>query len=560
MPGLPGGLGTGVWGPLTDPGIAAMLSENEVMEMVRLLMRLGHQVSGTERTAEGSIALREAVLGMDVKPAAVLVNLLAQAPAELGERSTAQVLVDLAEKLAIRYAIGQLEGGSQPAEATRKLINRLAQQILELRKAVLSRDLKLREAGISLESYPEELDRKFWLGVSPTTRTRILRSTEAWAIPIKNIRIHLEELLASGKEREARFILQNYSSSLVSPEAEARQRTLAGVSQLMDLVQRMATPDFLKHFRQVLLERLAQETGSATVKPVVFMLAQVEEMAWRRAEYETARDILATLYKFSREPSERGRECATQFEEIIQDKKLSDRLQSVIASHSPDIRRAVHVFSLLPEKIIQLAMELAERESNPLRRQTISELIGGLGTAATPVLRRMLLSDRKRTVMTALEWLERGHPESILQALPQMVPKQDPQVQYAAITAVIHRDVAGRVRILLDILPHLHRYVQPRVIDELGMLREHDAIGLLIEYATGAKFPDEPYLRVKAIEALGRIGAEQAVEPLVRILSERSFMSSSSREEPPRNSSPCRSPKSPVGWNAAAAGPESIGA
>jgi hypothetical protein len=107
-----------------------------------------------------------------------------------------------------------------------------------------------------------------------------------------------------------------------------------------------------------------------------------------------------------------------------------------------------------------------------------------------------------------------------------MVGKRDPQVQYAALTAVIHRDVPGRVRTLIEILPHLHKYVQPRVIDELGMLRENDAVDLLVQYTTGAKFADEPYLRVKAIEALGRIGAERSVEPLIRILSERSFMSS----------------------------------
>ncbi len=526
VPGLPGGLGTGAWGPLTDSSLATMLSENEVVEMVRLLMRLGGQVSGAETAPQASLALRETVQNLDAKPAAVLVNLLAQVPSDLGERNTAQMLVDLAEKLAIRYAIAQLERGAKPAEATRQLINRLAQQIIELRKGILSRDLKLREAGVSLESYPEELDRKFWLSVTPSTRTRILRSPEAWAIPVKNIRLHLEDLLANGKEREVRFILHNCAACLASEEAEARRRVAVGLPDLLDLVQRVATPDLLKQLAQVLLDRLEKEATPAISKPIGAMLGQIEEMAWRRSEYEIAQQILAAFQRYSVEPSERGRNCATLLEEMTQDKKFGDRLQSVITSHSPDIRRALQIFSLLPEKTIHLAIDLADRESNPLRRQTIAELIGGLGKAAAPVLRRMLVSDRRRTVMTALEWLERGHPESILEALPLMVPKQDPQVQYAALTAVIHRDVPGRVRILIEILPHLHKYVQPRVIDELGMLRENDAVDLLVQYATSAKFADEPYLRVKAIEALGRIGAERSVEPLIRILSERGFLSS----------------------------------
>jgi len=526
VPGLPGGLGTGAWGPLADASLATMLSENEVVDMVRLLMRLGGQVSGAASAPQASMALRETVGNLEVKPAAVLINLLAQAPSDTGERNTAQMLVDLAEKLAIRYAIGQLERGVQPAEATRQLINRLAQQIMALRKGILSRDLKLREAGVTLDSYPEELDRKFWLGVAPSTRTRILRSPEAWAIPAKNIRLHLEDLLANGKEREVRFILQNYAACLASPEAEARRRIAVGLPDLLDLVQRVATPDLLKQLKQVLLDRLEQEATPAISKPISAMLAQIEEMAWRRSEYEISQEILSALQRYSGEPSERGRNCATLFEELTQDNKFGDRLQSVITSRSPDIGRALQVFSLLPEKTIHLAMDLADRESNPLRRQGITELIGGLGKAAAPVLRMMLVSDRRRTVMTALEWLERGHPESILEALPLMVGKRDPQVQYAALTAVIHRDVPGRVRILIEILPHLHKYVQPRVMDELGMLRENDAVDLLVQYATGAKFADEPYLRVKAVEALGRIGAERSVEPLIRILSERSFMSS----------------------------------
>ncbi len=525
VPGLPGGLGMGAWGPLTDPGIATMLSENEVMEMVRLLMRLGGQLSGEQASPHATVALRETVQNLNVKPAAVLVNLLAQAPSDLQEHNTAQMLVDLAEKLAIRYAIGQLESGVQPAEATRQLINRLAKQIVELRKGILSRDLKLREAGVSLESYPEELDRKFWQGVSPSVRTRILRSPEAWAIPVKNIRFHVEDLLASGKEREVRFILQNYAGCLASAEAEARRRVAIGLPDLLDLVQRVATPELLKQLAQVLLERLEQETTPAVSKPIVAMLAQIEEMAWRRSEYELTQQILTTLQKHSAEPSERGRNCATVFEEMTQDKKFGDRLQSVIASHSPDIRRALQVFSLLPQKMIYLAFDLADRESNPLRRQMIAELIGGLGKAASPILRRMLVSERKRTVMTALEWLERADPRSILEAMPLVVPKKDPQVQYAALTAIIHRDVPGRVRTLIEILPHLHKYVQPRVIDELGMLRESDAVDLLVQYATGDKFAEEPYLRVKAIEALGRIGAERSIAPLISILSERSFMS-----------------------------------
>ena len=76
-----------------------------------------------------------------------------------------------------------------------------------------------------------------------------------------------------------------------------------------------------------------------------------------------------------------------------------------------------------------------------------------------------------------------------------------------------------RCQILLELLDHVDPLVMPLVIDEIGVAADRDALGKLLTIADG-DLPEgaSPYLRVKAIEALGRIQAPEAVSTLKRIL------------------------------------------
>ena len=70
----------------------------------------------------------------------------------------------------------------------------------------------------------------------------------------------------------------------------------------------------------------------------------------------------------------------------------------------------------------------------------------------------------------------------------------------------------GRCRILLELIDHVDPLVMPLVIDEIGVTADREALGRLLTIADG----DLPtgggaYLRVKAIEALGRIQAPESI-------------------------------------------------
>jgi hypothetical protein len=80
----------------------------------------------------------------------------------------------------------------------------------------------------------------------------------------------------------------------------------------------------------------------------------------------------------------------------------------------------------------------------------------------------------------------------------------------------------GRCRVLLAVLDHLDTMVMPLVIDEVGLTEDREGLGRLLTIADGdLPVGAAPYLRVKAIEALGRIPAPEAISTLRRIAETR---------------------------------------
>src|SRR5258708_35806812 len=76
---------------------------------------------------------------------------------------------------------------------------------------------------------------------------------------------------------------------------------------------------------------------------------------------------------------------------------------------------------------------------------------------------------------------------------------------------ISHSGEARRCHILLELLDRLDPLVTPLVIDEIGVTADREALGKLLTIADGDLPPGGgPYLRVKAIEAQGRIQAPES--------------------------------------------------
>src|SRR5262249_16050611 len=163
----------------------------------------------------------------------------AQAPNGQPDES---VLVQLAEHLAIRFALERYEKGEVKVNAVRQMLDRMNQEIENLSKILAAHEEKMRDAGLMVETHREILDRQFWAAVPENGKRAVLLSDEAWCIPPRNVQSYVAELIERGDVAEAISILQNYASCADSEETDARKRTAAGLSQLAELYPKADPP------------------------------------------------------------------------------------------------------------------------------------------------------------------------------------------------------------------------------------------------------------------------------------------------------------------------------
>ena len=109
------------------------------------------------------------------------------------------VLVQLAEHLSIKFALEQFERGEVKVNAVRQMLDRMNQEIEQLRKILGQHEDKMAEAGILTESHREMLDRQFWASVPESAKREVLLSDDAWCIPPKNVQSYVSELIAHGE-------------------------------------------------------------------------------------------------------------------------------------------------------------------------------------------------------------------------------------------------------------------------------------------------------------------------------------------------------------------------
>jgi HEAT repeat protein len=113
-------------------------------------------------------------------------------------------------------------------------------------------------------------------------------------------------------------------------------------------------------------------------------------------------------------------------------------------------------------------------------------------------------------------------PARLVEALPRALPSWDWNLQDMAVSELTRLQPANLGVALLEALPHAHPLVVPMMIDELGLGQEIAALPALLEIAAGQheRFRDV-FVRIKAVEALGRLRAPAAAELLRQILRER---------------------------------------
>lgn len=494
------------------------LKQDDVTNVLKLLSQLGKVLPVQGAIDPGQ--LRSEIQSSPVSVQAVLQTALAQMATQIPAQSDPNLLLKIAEHLAIQFALERYEKGEVRVNAVRELLDRMGHEIESLHQVLREHEEKMGRAGLMVESYAEVLDRQFWAAVPESGKRAVLLSSDAWCIPPRNIAEYVRQLLDRRDLKTATAILDTYSSGIGTADLEGRRRTAMGLSELAELYAQ-TDPELLRNAIQRIGERLQVEPGME------------------------AQSLLgATLVRLTQEAVTRS-----DFQALSQALDCTDRLEKHRAELGADLRRRIAVESrmhkfvsevllepVIPSGFVEMlhrepraaADELAAQYSRCNRRESsdrLVELARSLGPVAIERMVELLRLHPASKAVASIGLLSHLDVRALRELLPERLPQWGRSFHDAVVRQIGMGAVEERGPLLLELLDLFDPAILPAVTDEIGVTSDPLATVRLLRMAQGDLPANaSPYVQVKAIEALSRLRDTHAAPLLHELLGARGLL------------------------------------
>jgi hypothetical protein len=436
----------------------------------------------------------------------------------LGDRPSPALLVKIAEHLAVRLAVEEYGHGEVRINAVHETLRRMAKELDGLREVFKTQQDTLREVGVPVEPYAEVLERQFWAGIPDHVKRKVLLSPECWCIPPKNVRSFLEGLVASGEAALCAAILRNYYKALAVPEEEARTKAAAGIVELADVYAKSGN-ELLDEAINFVADQLAAPADDALLARLSAVFVRLIEEAAENHCYSALAQSMSRIQqlKHSALPEDLcSRACIdTRAREFV-DEALS-------CAECPPA---------LVEILRRIAPAAAEELMNRLahcgqmeQRDRVAFIVKQTGEPVIEYLTRIYDSGPAVDAIRAVGLLTLFEMPMLLRSLADRVRDWNRLQQRAVVQQIAIGGAAGRGHLLAKLLHRLDRLVVPQAIDEIGMSGERNDTASLLALARGDGLAgNAPYLQLKAIEALGRLGEPAAAQLLIAIVTTKRLL------------------------------------
>src|SRR5271156_613462 len=506
-----GGSGTGTGGGATGfAGGIGQLQEAELQSLLKLLSQFG-EAQSTHNPQLDSKTWQQKISALPQNAQLTLQQALATVAAQ---SPTAKVdgamLLRLAEDLAIRFAIDRYQRGEVKVNAVRQMLDRMGSELATLRKLLKSREEKMATAGMMVESHADVLDRQFWAAVPDSGKRTVLMSTEAWCIPPRNIQQYVEDLMGRGESDAAGDILLHYASCVQNKDAEARKKAAIGLGQLAELFSKAASKRLQDALRQIGQQMGAEQDPELQTLLSAAFVRLSQESASRRyyRALQQALDSVADL--------EETRPSWVQSlrPRLGVDNRIPEFIEEALAAEQvPD--GLVGVLMRVPKCASEhLAVRLA-RSARRTERESVVSLATSMGAPCVRHLKETLKNDAAAKAAGVVGLLSRLDPNAVDELLPRRLRDGGRGFHDAIVRQLSTAGAPERGKLLADSLEMFDTMILPLAIDEIGVSGDAEAAEKLLRLAQGEILPQAPeYLRVKAIEALGRMRAVAAVQDL----------------------------------------------
>jgi len=509
---------SGLSGGAAGPPAFAALQEAEVVTLLRLLSQFGQATQSKDATHLDRQAWQQKLASLPHNAQAVLRQALASAAAKTpGSKIDEAMLLKMAEDLAIRFALDRFQRGEVRVNAVRQLLDRMGHELENLRKLLKAREEKMAKAGLAVESHADLLDRQFWAAVPESGKRAVLTSPEAWCIPPRNVQQYVEELLGRGESEKAADILLKYASCVRNKDPEARKKAAIGLSQLAALYSKAASQRLQDALKQIGQQMAAEKDPELQTLLSAAFVRLSQECASRRY-YRAMQQVLDSLADLE---DQRPTWVENLRPRTGIENRLSEFLEEALASEGlPD--GFVGVLTRLPEaSAVQLAIRLG-RAGRRSERENIVSIAQELGAPCTRHLTEILTTAAPPKAATVVGLLSRLDMKTVADVLPTRLGSGTRSFHDTVVRQLSTAGAPERGRILVDSIEAFERAVVPLALDEIGMSGDPQLADKLVDITEGELLTEgSDYLRVKAIEALGRLRAPVAEEHLRRFVESR---------------------------------------
>ncbi len=512
--GQPADLAASLGMPATTQGLPPQ--EDDIFRVLQWLAHLG-QTAQQPESREQPIAVEKDLQQLPQPSQAALMQALVSMTSQSEPpRPDDPLLVQLAERVAVRFALERYDRGDVKTNAVVELLDRLKREIGSLRNILQAHEEKMGRAGVDVESHADILDRQFWTRLPDRAKRKMLLSPEAWAVPPRNIRQFVEELLGRGDMDLARSTLDNYSRCIYNSDVNAKRKVSTGLAEMADLFYQ-ANHSLLQSALHHMGEVLSGEGNSDLQTLLGASFVRFSHEAAARRQYSAVHEALQAMEMLEQKQPGLARllwpriKVGNPLPEFIEEALHSEHLPEGLAE----------VLRRMPQATVD---QVASRIHQCARRDEFSrlvEMVEASGPEAVVHLRRVMQFRPAPEAAPKVALLSRLGPEDLESVLPSRLREWDPVSHDMVVRQLANSLAPQRGQLLQRLYDLLDRNVLPELVDELGMSGDCDATSHLMRIVEAeALGQTEPYLQIKAIEALGRLRDAKA-EPLLRPLVER---------------------------------------
>ena len=440
--------------------------------------------------------------------------LAAQAPSESADRPT---LLKLAEHIAIRFALESYERGDVEVNSVRQLLDEMNTELDGLRKILGVYEDKMARAGIEVKSHVDLLAQQFWSEVTEEKKKAVLESADAWCVPPAKVREYVEGLQTKGETEAAEKILRNYASCITNKSNEPRRQSATGLAELASLYAKCDERFFMEVIRQVGLQ-LAEERDSEMQSMVGAAFVRLSQEAANKRAYPAIQRAVELMDYVDGERPGLGKNLRPRI-------GVENRLPEFI-EESLKIGEVPGGLADLLRRMPQPASEhLAARFSRSGFREDCQHLVSMmevLGPAGLEHLREQLRRGATNEAIDAVGILARLDLKTLEEVLPERMKEWKRTAHDRVVRQIASSGAPERGRLLLELFDNLDAMIRPLALDEIGMCGEQSADMRLLRLAEGDLPKDgTDYLRLKAIEALGRLRTSGAESVLRKVAEAR---------------------------------------